>query len=890
MNRLQDLEEWKAIRAIQPFVKRILEIAMRDPQSRSFSYFNSLENLKLELDQVPYIDSQISFSPDALTGDVEPRLNLVLTVLENLADENLILHPVTESQIPNTSFESHLSVTPRVLNNYPNLRRLVQPTPYTGVSIRHSESKKNKWDVAAGVIADTNKFLESDSQPHDPLFAKTGTKTVPEKVDNRIHNFVSTILEGVQTKLSECQNQASHDTLFTISGLESLGDETSVLHLDLLFKSCATPHEAWQEASCHYGSSPTARGGLEFHLIQPLGNLCETIEQSLRYSEHLHLGLEDQRVVHCDLPNRETDLRGTRRCRSLGDLLDNNCFRPLGVTSSGLTSWEKRTLALQLSHLFLHLYDCEWAANRWTTSGVHFAFSEQPQKILESPPYLKCNEYNERKHEKKTSKLLALAKLLIEIELGEEIKEVKFNILKEPSWLSTLTDILHQGRMQSSRFYVEAVEHCLNLAKGPKTLELMKNHILEKIVKNLQAELDMMRRPKRNISPILSSNIRSRKAIRSEQSFPLRKKRRHRSSGYLTERRSSYSGIWKKRRKKSWSDQRQARREYASEKGSHLSPGSSIQGSIRLFDESDSHSQDGHMKASAEEFVELYAQFRKAVTNNIELSQRIKVCVIDTGLDERHPAIQAAKTFKAIKERRSFMGQPNDTKDYSGHGTHMVELILKSSANVEIYVAKIADDASVPQDEMGIIADAINHAVKEWKVDIITMSFGFRDRNEGIVKAIKEADHCGTLLFAAAANHGGNGPRTWPAQDPRVICINASDGKGKDGGISPTAVGHGDDFMTLGISVPLFWKGAKIHKSGTSYATPIAVGIAINVLEICSSSSEAVKLLKEHENMRRVFRLFSSMDNGYMYIAPWILWNKCRDLHHMRLDIASQFY
>jgi subtilisin family serine protease len=93
------------------------------------------------------------------------------------------------------------------------------------------------------------------------------------------------------------------------------------------------------------------------------------------------------------------------------------------------------------------------------------------------------------------------------------------------------------------------------------------------------------------------------------------------------------------------------------------------------------------------------------VTNNIELSTRIKVCVIDTGLDERHPAIQAAKTFKAIKERRSFMVQSNGTEDFSGHGTHMVELILKSSANVEIYIAKIADDATVPQDEIEIIAD-----------------------------------------------------------------------------------------------------------------------------------------------------------------------------------------
>jgi hypothetical protein len=177
------------------------------------------------------------------------------------------------------------------------------------------------------------------------------------------------------------------------------------------------------------------------------------------------------------------------------------------------------------------------------------------------------------------------------------------------------------------------------------------------------------------------------------------------------------------------------------------------------------------------------------------------------------------------------------------------------------------------------------------------MSFGFKDRNERIENAIKEADHRGTLLFAAAANHGSNAPRTWPARDDRVICISASDGKGKDGGINPAALVHDDNFMTLGISVPLLWKGATIHKSGsiydtihksgTSYATPIAVGIAINVLEICSSSPTELKSLKERGNMRNVLRFLSNRHNGYTYIAPWILWNNCGErLDHMKLMIS----
>ncbi|KAI0168133.1 peptidase S8/S53 domain-containing protein [Pestalotiopsis sp. NC0098] len=245
-----------------------------------------------------------------------------------------------------------------------------------------------------------------------------------------------------------------------------------------------------------------------------------------------------------------------------------------------------------------------------------------------------------------------------------------------------------------------------------------------------------------------------------------------------------------------------------------------------------------------------------------------------------HTAIVIGIKTGAIKEYRSWIGDPTDIHDSHGHGTHMVELILKSSENVDIFVAKIANNANVPEKDIELIADAINHANRVWKVDIITMSFGFKNRNAAVEAAIKEAAHSGKIMFAAASNGGNNNDRTYPARDRHVICMSASNGKGKVADISPAALPNDDNFMTLGVSVPLFWKGNEVFRSGTSYATPIAVGFAINVLEICNFTHGA-RLVQDGDDMRRVLRLLSVRDGNHDYIAPWFFLDNCKDFQYM---------
>ena len=123
-------------------------------------------------------------------------------------------------------------------------------------------------------------------------------------------------------------------------------------------------------------------------------------------------------------------------------------------------------------------------------------------------------------------------------------------------------------------------------------------------------------------------------------------------------------------------------------------------------------------------------------------------------------------------------------------------------------------------------------------VDIITMSFGLEEEHGGMQKAIIEAYSKNILMFAAASNEGGNRIVTYPARKEQVICIYATDGKGEPYRSNPTPIGNSYRFATLGEGVKSAWpkglkKGAAPEQrmTGTSFATPIAAGIAACLLE-----------------------------------------------------------
>lgn len=170
------------------------------------------------------------------------------------------------------------------------------------------------------------------------------------------------------------------------------------------------------------------------------------------------------------------------------------------------------------------------------------------------------------------------------------------------------------------------------------------------------------------------------------------------------------------------------------------------------------------------------------------------------------------------------------------------------------------------------------------------MSFGLRDPAPGdkelesvfhdINRIIENARD--KIFFAAAANHGSHGPRAFPAVNPDVICIHASDGKGKDGGINPDPEDEDSNFMTLGMDVPVLGSnGEWAYKSGTSYATPFAAALAADMLYVTQYLIDikpvARECIRRRKGMREILRLMCKPKGGkgYRFLAPWVqLWTE----------------
>ncbi|KAM0473028.1 hypothetical protein ACHAPX_008393 [Trichoderma viride] len=175
------------------------------------------------------------------------------------------------------------------------------------------------------------------------------------------------------------------------------------------------------------------------------------------------------------------------------------------------------------------------------------------------------------------------------------------------------------------------------------------------------------------------------------------------------------------------------------------------------------------------------------------------------------------------------------------------------------------------------------------------MSYGTNAPDEAIDKAIETAMENKISIFAAAANGGGNELRPYPSKRADgVLAIHASDGLGNDGGISPTPMKNRDNFSTLGIAIPSKWKKQAIDISGTSYATPIAASLAVNMLELARCkldlSEHQQNMLRKYNGVRQILQLMVGKDiqprGGYDYIVPEIN-NKMEE--KLRLLIFEMF-
>lgn len=148
---------------------------------------------------------------------------------------------------------------------------------------------------------------------------------------------------------------------------------------------------------------------------------------------------------------------------------------------------------------------------------------------------------------------------------------------------------------------------------------------------------------------------------------------------------------------------------------------------------------------------------------------------------------------------------------------------------------------------------------------MISMSFGYPTCSISgypkLVAALEYADYSGVLLFAAASNNGGRRGRAFPAQEKNVICVHSTDTNANRSSFSPTPVKSKLNFATVGEGVESAWperlcndKSVVATKSGTSFATPIMVGVAallVRYIRLHIMDKKAVVGQRRMENLLR---------------------------------------
>lgn len=215
----------------------------------------------------------------------------------------------------------------------------------------------------------------------------------------------------------------------------------------------------------------------------------------------------------------------------------------------------------------------------------------------------------------------------------------------------------------------------------------------------------------------------------------------------------------------------------------------------------------------------------------VSTGKGVKVAVIDSGVNPATSSLKGQVLTDDVPKAVAY----GATKDYTGHGTTMAELIagtgaggglkgLAPGAKVVPYRVPFDDLKDKTEREKTASSAQAIRAAADSDAKIISMSFGSPGDDPEQEAAVKYAQSKGKLMFAAVGNDAQRKSLIdYPAAYPYVVGIAASDENGKAGEFSE----HGDyvDLASPGLNVPS-WCDETFRSycpsRGTSQATAIA--------------------------------------------------------------------
>jgi hypothetical protein len=188
----------------------------------------------------------------------------------------------------------------------------------------------------------------------------------------------------------------------------------------------------------------------------------------------------------------------------------------------------------------------------------------------------------------------------------------------------------------------------------------------------------------------------------------------------------------------------------------------------------------------------------------------------------------------------------------------------------------------------------------KWEVDVVSMSFGFPQKDHLISDAIAEVKKYrnGAIIFLASPGNDSNSPEAYPARDDNVISIFGTSSTGKFLETNPYpwnqtqfSLGTYGDNIPERILVDIRERFPEFDlNSGTSVATAVAAGIAgvmlayaallPHVLEVADNIHKVCDVypeLKTTEGMRCMLKGMAPVKNGDQYfVNPIAFWKDTR--------------
>lgn len=202
--------------------------------------------------------------------------------------------------------------------------------------------------------------------------------------------------------------------------------------------------------------------------------------------------------------------------------------------------------------------------------------------------------------------------------------------------------------------------------------------------------------------------------------------------------------------------------------------------------------------------------------------ENVNVAVIDTALDDTHPALKGVIAGE-------FDAMPGVKIAARDHATSVAGLIAGTGAfkgmapGAKIFHARAFEGG---KSNMGIILDALDWAAAQ-DVRIVNMSF-VGPKNALLDQACRAARARGLILVAAAGNNGPGAPYGYPAAYNGVIAVTATDAK--DALMKQANRGPYVYVSAPGVDLMAPVGGGVDLVTGTSFAAAVVSGAIANIL------------------------------------------------------------